>query len=158
MVMMRPHLFLLHVRDDLVCEIHGAHEIEVDGTAPLFDGGREKTLGGRASGVGHADIDAAELLDHGTDEIPDGVRIGDIEGFGQHFGLVSRADIFGDRGERFPVARADGETAAFGGESLGRGSAESLAGCGNDGDAILESGFHERRDYRVCAAGAVLIN
>src|SRR6202035_4123884 len=46
--------------------------------------------------------------------------------------------------ERFPVARADTKAAPFGGEGLGRGSPDSLARGGNDGDAVSEPGFHSR--------------
>jgi branched-chain amino acid aminotransferase len=127
-----------------VCEIDGAHEIHVDGALPLVNGGSEKTLGGRASGIGHADIDAAEFLNYGIDEIVDGARVGDIERLDEHFRLVLAANLFGDGIECFAVAGADGEAATFGGEGLGSGSPDPLAGRGNDGDAVSESGFHSR--------------
>jgi branched-chain amino acid aminotransferase len=136
--------FLLHVRDDLVREINGAHEVHFNGALPLVNGGSEKTLGWRTSGIGDADIGAAKFLNHGIDEIADGARVGDVERLGEYLRLVLAANLFGDGVERFPVARADGQTATFGGEGLGSGSPDSLAGCGNDGDAVSKSGFHSR--------------
>ncbi len=137
-------LSLLHVRDDLVREVNGAHEVHFDGALPLVDRGSEKTLGGRASGIGHADVGAAKFLNHGIDEIADSARVGDIERLGKHFRPVLAANLFGDGVERFPVARADSQSATFGSEGLGSGSPDSLAGRGNDGDAVSKSGFHSR--------------
>jgi len=136
--------FLLHVRDNLVREIDGAHEVHVDGALPFINGGSEKTLGGRASGIGHADISAAKFLNHGIDEIADSSRVRDVERFGHHFRLMLAANLFGDSVERFPVARADRQMAPFGGKGLGSGSPDPLAGRGNDGDAVSKSGFHSR--------------
>lgn len=137
-------VFLLHVRDNLVREVDGAHEVHVHGALPLVNGGREKALGGRASGIGHTDICAAEFLNHGIDEIANGARIGDIERLGEQFRFVLAANLFGDGVERFPVARAHSQTAPFGGKGLGSGSPDPLAGRGNDGDTVSESGFHSR--------------
>jgi branched-chain amino acid aminotransferase len=137
-------VFLLHVRDNLVREVNGAHEVHFDGALPLVNGGGEKALGGRASSIGHADIRAAEFLNHRIDEIADSARVSDIERLGEHFRLVLAANLFGDGVERFPVPRADGQMATFGGEGLGGGTSDPLAGCGNDGDAVPESGFHSR--------------
>jgi branched-chain amino acid aminotransferase len=137
-------VFLLHVRDDLVREVNRAHEVHFNGALPLLNGGCEKTLGGRASGIGYADIGAAEFLNHRIDEISDSARVRDIERLGKHFRPVLASNPFGDGVERFPVARADGQTAPFGGEGLGGGSPDPLAGRGNDGNAVFESSFHSR--------------
>jgi hypothetical protein len=115
---------------------------EVHGALPLFDGGGEKALGGRAAGVGDADVGAAEFLDHGVDEIANGVSVGYVERFGENFCLVLAANLFGGGAESFLAARTHGDPATFGGKGLGRGAAKPLAGCGHDSDAALESGFH----------------
>jgi branched-chain amino acid aminotransferase len=127
-----------------VGEVDSTHEVHVDGALPLVNRGSEKTLGGRASGIGHADIGAAKFLNHGVNEIADSARISDIERLGEHFCFVPAANLFGDGVERFPVARADGQTAPFGSKGLGSGSPDPLAGGGNDGDAVSETGFHSR--------------
>jgi hypothetical protein len=41
------------------------------------------------------------------------------------------------------VAGAHGNAAAFGGKSLGRGAANSLTGCGYEGNTIFQAEIHE---------------
>ncbi len=43
-------------------EVKRAHEVQIDATAPILERSLEKLLGGRASGIRHADIDAPEAL------------------------------------------------------------------------------------------------
>src|SRR5258708_30638761 len=123
-------------------EGNSAHEVHFDGALPLVNGSSEKTLGGRAPGIGHADIGAAEFLNHGTDEIADRARVGDIERFGQYFRLVLAANLFRDGVERFPVTRADRQPATFGSKGLGGGSPPPPAGGGNHVRAVSTSPFH----------------
>src|SRR5258708_39181459 len=103
-------------------EVNSTHEVHFDGALPLVNGSSEKALRGRAPGIGHADIGAAEFLNHGIDKIADGARVGDIERLGQYFRLVLAANLFRDGVERFPVTRADRQTATLGSKGLGSGS------------------------------------
>ncbi len=129
--------------DDLVSEIDHAHEIGIHCALPLLDSGREKALGGRASGVGDADVGTAEFLYHGVDEIADGGRVGHIERFGKDFCLVLAANLFRSRIESFAIACAHGDAAAFGGKGFGCGPANPLTGRSHDGDSVFESGFQD---------------
>lgn len=125
-------------------EVNGTHEVHIDGTFPFVGGGREKTLGWRPSGIGHANIGAAELLNHGTDEIADSGRVGDVERLGKDFRFVADANLFGNGIEGFAVAGTDCKPATFSGKSLSGGAANPLTGGGHNSNAISESGFHER--------------
>ena len=78
----------LHVRDDFAREINCAEKVQLERALPFFECGGEKTLGGRAAGVGDADIDAAELSGHGGDETADGRGVGDVEGLSKNLGVV----------------------------------------------------------------------
>ena len=81
----------------------------------------------------------------GLDEAINGIGIGDVESFGQHFGLVLPADFFGGGIESVGIASAHGNARAFCGEGLGCGTSNSLTGRGNDSYTIAEAGFHKRR-------------
>src|ERR1700759_305391 len=49
--------------------------------------------------------------------------------------------------QRIAMAGAERETRALGGKSQGGCPANSLAGCGDDGNAIAKSGFHRKSVY-----------
>ena len=116
-------MFALHVRDDFTSKVNGAKKIEVDGFAPVFDAGSEKAFGWRTTGVGDADIGRAEFLYYGFDEMVDGGRVSDVEGFEKHFSVVLFSDLFGGLLQRFFIAGAHGDPAAFGGKGFGGSTA-----------------------------------
>src|SRR5207237_361038 len=135
-------LLLLHVRDDLLRKVHDAHEVRIDGAFPLFGRGGEKAFGRWASSVGNADVGAAKFLNYRIDEITDRGSIGDIKWFSKDFGLVLLANVFSGAVERFAVAGAHSDLAAFGGEGVGSCTTNSLARRSYDGDSIFEPSFH----------------
>ena len=114
----------------------------VDGALPVVEGGGEESFGGRAAGVGDADVDAAEFGGDSGDETGDGGGVGDVEGFGEDFRIVLLSDFFGGGLQGLVVARAHGDAAAFGGEGFGGGQAESLTGRGYQRDAVFEAQVH----------------
>ena len=136
-----PALFL-HVGDDFAGKIDGAHEVRVDGVAPVGGGGGEEAPGGRAAGVGDADVDGTVAGYHSFDETVHGTGVGDVEGLGEHFGVVLLTDFFGGGGEDFEMAGAHGDARAFGGEGVGGGESDALAGGGDNSDAVAEAGVH----------------
>ena len=132
-------LFLLHVGNDFAGEVDGAEEVGIEGALPVVEGGSEKSFGGRAAGVGDADIDAAEFLRDSGDEASDSGGIGDVEGFGDDFNVVLLFYFFRGGLQGLRVAGAHGDAAAFGGEGFGGGEADSLTGGGDEGDAVFQS-------------------
>jgi hypothetical protein len=58
-------------------------------------------------------------------------------------------DLFRSRLQRLRVAGAQGKAASLGGKYFRRGTANALAGGGNDSYAVLEAGIHEVEIIRV---------
>jgi hypothetical protein len=57
---------------------------------------------------------------------------------------VLAVNLFGDGVDRFPVTRTNRQTTTLGSEGLSGGSPDSLAGRGNNSDAVSDPGFHKR--------------
>ena len=103
----------------------------------------EKSLGRRTAGIGHADIDAAELAGNGGHEALHGIGVGHVEGLGEDIHVMLFSDLLRAGCERILAARAHRHAAALGGEGFGGGESESLTGGGNQGNAAFQSHVHE---------------
>src|SRR5579859_8179023 len=90
----------LHVRNDRFGQMDGAQQVEVDGFAPLVGRDGEEVLGGRAAGVGDANVDAAEALGYVFDEGLHRSGVGDVERFSVDFGAGAGADAVGGGAKR----------------------------------------------------------
>ena len=69
----------LHIRNDCAGQMHGAHQVQVHGFAPLVGGDGEKVLGRRTAGVSNADIDAAKALGDVLDKFLYRIAVGHVE-------------------------------------------------------------------------------
>ena len=81
-------------------------------------------------------------MNYRIDEITDRGSIGDIKWFSKDFGLVLLANVFSGAVERFAVAGAHSDLAAFGGEGVGSCTTNSLTRRSYDCDSIFEPSFH----------------
>ena len=138
-------MLALHVGDHFASEVNRAEEIQLESALPVVESGGEKSFGRRASGVGDANVDAAELRRHGGDKSADGGGVGYVEGLGEDFHLVLLSDFLGGGLQRLLVAGAHGDAATFGGEGFGGGEAESLTGRGDQSDTIFQTQVHRVR-------------
>lgn len=135
--------FPLHVGNNFAREINRAEEVQFEGALPFFERGSEKTLGRRASGIGHANIDAAKLRSHGRDEAPDRCRIANVERFDKNFGSVLLSDLLRRGQQSLRVAGAHGDAAALGREGFRRSAANPLTGSSNQSHPIFQAEIHE---------------
>ncbi len=76
------------------------------------------------------------MRDHGLHKIAHRIRIGDIEGLGEDFGVMLLADLPGRRLQGGFVAGTHGDLAALGGEGQRSRFPDSLAGSSHDGDPV----------------------
>src|SRR4029077_20288165 len=113
--------------------------VRLDGALPVFEAGCEKSLGGRASGVGHTDVHSAEFCGDSLDETVDGGSVGDVAGLGEDSHAVLLSDFVGGGLECLIVAGAHGDAATFGGKGFGGAAADSLTGSGDQSDAIFQT-------------------
>ena len=102
----------------------------------------EEHLGRRPAGVGHANIDAAELLRDSLDKRFDRGSIGYIQRLGDYRDAVaftmSPAAAFSFVG----IARAHGHFRAFGGEFFRRRAGDAIARSSDNYITVLQSQIH----------------
>ena len=77
-------LVFLHPGQDRAGKVDHAHEVQFHRAMPLLGGGGEEHLGRRPAGVGHANVDAAELLRDVLHKLVDGGSIRYIQWLGQY--------------------------------------------------------------------------
>ena len=75
-------MLLLHERQDFAGEVDGAHQAVGDGGLPVFEGSVGELLERGSTGVGDADVDAAETFVRGFYEGFDLGLVGDVAGHG----------------------------------------------------------------------------
>lgn len=138
-------MLALHVGDHFTSEVNRAQEVEFQSALPLVESDRKKSFGGWSTGVGDANVDAAELPRHGGDKSAHGGGVSDIESPGEGFNLVLLSDFVGGGLERLLITSAHRDAAAFGGKGFGGGEAESLTGRGNQGDTVFQTQVHRVR-------------
>ena len=122
---------------------HDAPQVQLVRAVPFRHGRCCKWLGWWTTGIGHANIDAAKMVMDGVGEVSNAFVFGNVERCGVDFYAVQSSRLFGNLVQGLCVASTDGEIGTFGCESQRRGTTNSFAGCGNNGDAISESSFHE---------------
>ena len=89
---------------------------------------RQKSLGRRSTGIGDADIHAAEFVGHGLDEVMHRSGIGHIEGLRKNLRAGLLADFLRRRFEFFASAGAHRDPASFSSKSGGSFPPDSLTG------------------------------
>src|ERR1700722_10865863 len=136
------------MRNDFARKIHGAEKIQIERALPVVEARGEEAFGGRASSVGHTNIDSAEPSRHGRDEPADRGRIAYIARFSQHFHSVLLPDLLCRRLPRLIIARSHGDAAAFGREGCGSVEADSLTGRVNQVHTIFKSQVHGNSSSR----------
>jgi hypothetical protein len=139
------------VRKARVDEAHCAHERELIRKVPAFERRGLECSRRRPARVDNQDVEAAELGDRGFDQ-----RLR-IAGLRHVSGLPSRrADRLACGFDRGRVAGRDEDLRTLGGQRLGAGSAETLAGGDDERTAPVEAKIHAhncgvRRTIRVTA-------
>ena len=121
-----PVVFL-HPGQNCAGKVDHAHEVQFHGAMPLFRGGGKKHLRRWSPGVGHANIDAAELLNHVLHKCLNCNLIGYIEYFCEDSTLVAFTNLGRRRIKFLLVERAHGHVCAFGGELLCCRSGDTIA-------------------------------
>jgi hypothetical protein len=111
--------------------------------APVFESGGKKTFCGRTTGIGHANVNSAKSFGDSGNKLPNGCGIGDIESLGKNLDAALVANVSCRNFERFLIARAHCNPAAFSGEGLRRGASNALAGGCHQGNAIFQTKIHE---------------
>ena len=142
----------LHVRDHRLAEDDGAAQVELPGALPFVECRVEEGFGRRTTGVGDADVDAAEPAVSGSDKGADGLAVADVEGLGMDLNAEALARVRGDAIEAFLTAGAEGEVGSLGSQSQSGGAPDAEAGTRNDGHSVFESGFHGPYD-RAAGSG-----
>jgi hypothetical protein len=135
----------VHVGDDFAREVDRTEEVQLEGALPFYESGGEKTFGRWASGVGHANVDAAEFVGYVCDEAADGRGVADVDGLGKNLGVVLLSDLLRGSLQGLQVAGAHGNAAPFGGEGFGGGAANALTGSGYEGNTIFQAEIHGGR-------------
>ena len=125
-----------------MCKRDDAAKVQLIGAVPFRHRGFGEWFGRRATGVCHANIDPAKMAANIVDKLSHTVIFSNVECRGVNFHSVQPPRFFCDKVQGLCMASADGEMCAFGGESQRRGTTNSFAGCGNNGDTISKSGFH----------------
>ncbi len=133
-----PVVFL-HPGQNRTGKVDHAHEVHFHCAMPLVGGGGKKHLRRRSPGIGHANVDAAELLRHALHKCRDCNLIGYIEYFGEHPGLVAFTNLGRSRVELLLVARAHGNVCAFGGKLFCCRSRDAIARRSDNDIAVLQS-------------------
>ena len=128
-----------HPRNDGPGKVGGAEKVQLDGLSPFLGGGGEEHFGRGPSGVGDADVDGAEFPADSFDKPMHGCLVGDVDGYGEDFRGVARADLVRGGLELGCIAGAHGDPRALGGEFVGCGSGDALAGGGDDNGAAFEA-------------------
>ena len=105
---------------------------------PVVFGKRFEFSEGWAAGVIDEDIEAAELLDGGVDDLAGVFGFQDVDGDGEDLAFAECGDLFGSGVEGGGVAGADDDVGAFGGECEGAGFSEAFAGGEYEGCLVCE--------------------
>ena len=135
--------------NDGLGEDDSAAEIELPGSLPVVESGIEEGLGGRASGVGDADVDASKTRLRGFDEAPDGGAVTDVKRLGLGLDAKASRGLGRDLVQLGLTSRAERQVRAFCGERQSSGLADSAAGAGHKGDPAFQSCVHAPYDSRV---------
>src|SRR3984893_16024483 len=132
----------LHVRDHFACEIYRAKEICLYSLVPVVVAGSEKALGGRAAGIGYADVDSAKFSGDGSNEPANGFGIGNVEGIGENLGPMLISDLTGGKLEGLLIARAEARATALSHKGFRRSEPDSLAGSRYQCDTVFQAQIH----------------
>ena len=130
-------MFALHVRNHFAGKIDRAEKVGVHGLSPFFDAGGKKTFCGRASGIGHANVDAAEFRNHCINKTMHSLCVSHVQSLRKNFGGVLFFNAIRGRLQSLSVAGAHGDSASLGGECFCRRPANPLAGRGYDCYPVL---------------------
>ena len=126
-----------------MCERYDAAKVQLVRAVPLRHGGFHEWLGRRTTGICHADINPAKMAVNIVDKLTHAFVFRNVKCGSVDFDPVQAPRLFCDEVQGLGLTSADGEFRAFRGESKRCGTTNSFARCGNNGDAISESCFHE---------------
>lgn len=130
-------LIFLHARQSFLGEEHGAHQKEVDGSAPVFGICVHEHFRRWAAGIGNANVDSAEAILDGGYELSDGSGICDVDRLVEDVTTAGFLDVSGRFFEFRRAASTDGDIGAFARKFLCDGAAKTFTGGRNDSYAAL---------------------
>jgi hypothetical protein len=79
------------------------------------------------------------LFRDSSDKTAHGRGVGNVKSFGKNIHIMPLSDILRRGLQSLLIARTHGDAATFGGEGLGRGAADPLAGGSNESDSIFQA-------------------
>jgi hypothetical protein len=130
---------LAHARDDAPQDRHRRDDERAVRGLPLLVGEAERVdPHRRAAGVGHVDVDRAEVARDGVDEAVDRGQVVAVEGMGLDLAGDGACGLSG----RALVARGDRHAGALRRERLGDGAADAARATGHQRDLPVQAQVH----------------